>query len=143
MIVAGIDPGVETGWAEWDTDAKQLVAVRTLKLHTAWVRVLELQAGGQLSHVVFEDARMRTWFGNTGREKLQGAGSVKRDCKAWADFLTDNVIPYRAVSPQSKGAKLDAGPFARLTGWQAITSNHGRDAAMLVFQARALKVQPA
>ena len=31
------------------------------------------------------------------------------------------------------GAKLDAAAFKRLTSWQGRTSEHGRDAAMLVW----------
>lgn len=132
-IAVGVDPGVHTGFAEWSRDSRRFVRVTALKLHEAWARVLDLHQSGQLHSVTFEDARLRTYFGAKGREALQGAGSVKRDCSAWADFLGAHGIPYRTLSPRQKGAKLAAEPFARLTGWTERTNEHGRDAAMLVF----------
>jgi len=118
----------------WDSLRRRLVRVEALMLHEAWAAVLELHTSGVLHSVTFEDARLRTgYFGPNSQEKQQGAGSVKRDCKAWADFLGAHSIAYRAVSPQAKGAKLDAEPFRRLTSWTARTNEHGRDAAMLVF----------
>lgn len=131
--MVGVDPGVHTGFAEYDRLRRKLVRVTALKLHEAWARVLELHQAGQLHSVTFEDARLRTYFGEKGREALQGAGSVKRDCSAWADFLGAHGIAHHAISPKNKGAKLDAAPFARITGWTERTNEHGRDAAMLVY----------
>lgn len=134
MIMVGIDPGRTTGYAEWDRAARKLVRVQGMKLHEAWACVLALHQAGQLHSVTFEDARLRTgYFGEGSSAKQQGAGSVKRDCSAWADFLGAHGIPYRSVSPKAKGRKVDAAPFARLTGWQGRTNEHGRDASMLVF----------
>lgn len=130
----GIDPGVETGYAEWDGLRQRLIRVTSMRLHEAWAAVLELHAGGVLHSVTFEDARLRTgYFGPNSQAKQQGAGSVKRDCSAWADFLGAHGIPYHSISPRAKGAKVDADRFARLTGWQGRTNEHGRDAAMLVW----------
>jgi len=144
VIVVGIDPGVTTGYAEWDAAARRLVACAGLKIHEAMRRIAVLHAAGQLSHVIFEDARLRTWFGDRKRmsreeeiKRLQGAGSVKRDSTIWEDFLTDHGIPFRALSPQEKGAKYDASQFKRLTGWDQPTNEHGRDAGLLVFGTKA------
>jgi hypothetical protein len=132
--MVGVDPGVSTGFAEWDRASKSLRRCCALKLHEAWARVLALKAAGQLHSVTFEDARLRTgWFGERTAAKLQGAGSVKRDCSAWEDFLVDHGIAHLAVSPKQKGSKVAAPHFARITGWQGKTNEHGRDAAMLVF----------
>lgn len=134
----GIDPGVNTGFAVWLPEIKQLSFVASLPIHDAMRRVDEIhrQAGEGL-FVVFEDARARKWFGNSGREQLQGAGSIKRDSKIWADYLTDLRIPFAAISPQAKGAKWDAGRFKRITGWPHKTNEHGRDAALLVYGRKA------
>lgn len=83
--------------------------------------------------VRIEDARKRTWFGNAGREQLQGAGSIKRDCKIWEDFLTDNNIPFELVAPKNNKTKINASVFKKITRWQVQTNEHSRDAAMLVF----------
>jgi hypothetical protein len=139
MRVIGIDPGVHTGYAEWDAAARRLLVVTTMKIHAALWSVLEAHRAGDLSHVVFEDARLRTWFGDAGRETLMGAGSVRRDSTIWSEFLGDAGIPFRAISPKQKGAKYDAQQFARLTGWKERTNEHGRDAGLLVLGSHAMR----
>ena len=132
MIVIGIDPGTHTGYAAWDMERKVLSAVKTLKIHQAMEFVLEVHASGLLHSVTFEDARLRKWLGTKGREALQGAGSIKRDCTIWADFLGHHGIAYRAVAPQAGATKWGAEQFAKAFGWTARTSEHARDAALLV-----------
>lgn len=88
--------------------------------------------------VVFEDARQRKWFtpersNSEYRGKLMGAGAAKRDAKIWEEFLQDNIIPYEAHKPQAGGTKWPADHWARVTGWEGRTSEHARDAALLVF----------
>ena len=131
MLMVGIDPGVNTGFAVWD--GKALLAVSSMGICDAMMQVQVMHKVKSLHSVTFEDARLRTWYGNKGRDALQGAGSIKRDCQIWAEWLGLLGCPYKSVSPQAKGAKVDAATFARLTGWQGRTNNHGRDAAMLVF----------
>lgn len=132
-IVVGIDPGTTTGYAEWCRKERRLLAVEGLLIHRAFERVLRLHSMGQLHSVTFEDARLRTWYGNAGREQLQGAGSIKRDCTAWADFLGDYEIPYRSVKPQKGLTKWTTEAFRARTKWEPRTNEHGRDAAFLVW----------
>jgi hypothetical protein len=139
-LIIGIDPGVDTGFAEWNRATKKLARVATMHIHVAMAEVRRLHMAGALRKVVFEDARMRTWFGEADERQArsgagirEGIGSVKRDCSIWADFLQDLGVPYANVKPAKGSTKLTAEAFAKLTGWTARTSNHGRDAAMLVF----------
>ena len=133
-LIAGIDPGVKTGFAVWSRVEQRLTTVETVGITRAMTLIRTMADAETLHSVRFEDARMRTWFGARGREALQGAGSIKRDCSIWQEFLQGLVgVPFLPVSPQAKGAKLDAQAFKRLTGWQGRTSEHGRDAALLVF----------
>lgn len=134
MMWIGIDTGTHTGLAVWDDKLKKLTSLETIPIHRAMSRVLELSSTEDV-FVIFEDARQRTWFGrdkNTNA-KLQGAGSIKRDCSIWEDFCKDYQIPYRAVPPQKGGTKWTAEYFNYVTGWQGKTSNHARDAALLVL----------
>lgn len=139
-IIIGIDPGTHTGFARYDRHAKRLVQVDTLPIHTA-MKLVEFQWKVECIHmVVFEDARLRKWFGHadlrqarSGPGIREGVGSVKRDCSIWADFLGDIGVPYKALKPGAGMTKLDDEKFARLTGWTARTSNHARDAAMLCW----------
>ncbi len=137
-IIVGIDPGVNTGFCAWDCESRKITEIKSIKIHEAMLRVLALRDGGGLVGVVFEDARLRTWYGTTRGTKadtarLQGAGSVKRDCQIWADFLAGSGIKCHAISPQGKGAKACAQDFARITGMMARINEHARDAGMLVF----------
>ena len=138
MIYIGIDPGTHTGVAFWDGSKQELIELATIPIHQALEKVRRFYNDNKGLFdicVVFEDARQRTWFGkdkNTSA-KLQGAGSIKRDCSIWEDFLTDYGIPFRAVPPQKGCTKWDDKYFKRVTGWKGKTSNHSRDAAILVF----------
>lgn len=131
MIYIGIDTGVNTGYAVWDSAAHRFTDIRTLKIHEAMDAVLAIRED---KTVVFEDARKRKWFGNDkGRNQLQGAGSIKRDGKIWEDFLKDKGVEFVMKAPAAGMTKWDADYFNRVTGWKGRTSKHARDAAMLVF----------
>lgn len=130
----GIDSGTTTGYSIWDSKERRLLLVDSMKIHVAManIQMLEREYLDQ-TLIRVEDARLRTWFGNSGREKLQGAGSVKRDAVIWEEFLTDLKANFQMVAPKNNKTKVDAELFKKLTGWQHKTNEHARDAAMLVF----------
>lgn len=133
MIFIGIDTGVHTGFAVWDSDTKELVEISTLTITQAMQRVTELRVILRHVKLYIEDARKRTWFGKAGREKLQGAGSVKRDCSIWEDWCKEQGIECVMVAPKHNRTKLSAAQFRVLTKWTGRTTSHSRDAAMMVF----------
>lgn len=137
MIYIGIDPGTHTGIAVWDTREGKFLSLRTLLIHRAMTFILtwslKAEETGQEIQVVFEDARQRKWYGNESNAKRQGAGSVKRDCSIWEDFCRDYQIPFVAVPPMKGGTKVSESYFKTISGWKGRTSNHARDAAMLVI----------
>ena len=134
MIYIGIDTGTHTGVAIWDAKYKLFVDITTLKIDEAFeIILLYKEAEKDDIFVKFEDARLRKWYGNSGREKLQGAGSIKRDCVIWEDFLKRKKIQYKAVPPKNNTTKLSKEAFMNITKYEGITSEHSRDAAMLVF----------
>jgi len=142
MIYVGIDCGERTGLAVWDSARKDFLRVETLPLYRALEVVRDYQQQStelEPLAVIFEDARKRTWFARERnaseyRGKLMGAGSVKRDAKIWEEFLDGYGIPHQAVAPRKGMTKWDAEYFAKVTGWKGRTSEHARDAALLVFQ---------
>lgn len=134
-LVIGIDTGTKTGLAVWDKSKKSLSNVATMKIHEAMSYVLTTYHDYEPNILVrVEDARKRKWFGNSGKEQLQGAGSIKRDAVIWEDFLKDLGCDYEMVAPKNNKTKLTEEYFKKLTGWQGRTSEHSRDACMLVFQ---------
>jgi len=134
-IAIGLDPGVDTGVAVWDHRNLHFTRIESMKIHEAMDLVKEYKRifAGDI-FVRFEDARLRDWFGTSGREKLQGAGSIKRDSKIWEDFLIDNKIDFVPTKPTAGGTKMKSAPFAKLTNWRSKTNEHNRDAALLVWQ---------
>jgi hypothetical protein len=132
----GIDTGVNTGFALWDAKEKIFQVVKTMKIHEALRLISAMYRAGDTSKNTFirvEDARLRRWFGRTGVEKLQGAGSIKRDAVIWEDFLKDIGIDFEMVAPKENSTKMKSEHFAKLTKWKKPTNYHSRDAAMLVF----------
>ena len=143
MIIIGIDPGKQTGFAVKNLETGQFIGIATMKIHEAIAAVYNLiSLYPEQVYAVIEDARKRKWFGNTGREKLQGVGSVKRDCSIWADFLNDAGVDVRFEAPRKGATKWDEGVWKRATGWKERTSEHARDAALLIhgMNARNLKI---
>ena len=133
-IIIGIDTGTSTGFAVWHKPEKRFLEIVTLMIHQAMNRVLHYHATyGDDLFVRFEDARLRTWFKDKSVESLQGAGSIKRDCTIWDDFLKDNKIQYASIAPRRGLTKIPDDKFKMYTGWTDRTSNHARDAAMLVY----------
>ena len=130
FLCIGIDPGVNTGIAVYDMETKGIISVNTVDIHIAMNRI---SGNKELIKLVrFEDARLRKYI-TGGREKLQGAGSIKRDCKIWEDYLTWLGIPFQMVAPKDNRTKLKADRFEVITGYLHSTNEHGRDAAMLVY----------
>ncbi len=132
-IKIGIDPGVTTGFAVFDG---KLTNVESMKACEAERLILIAKDFLKEPFIVYvEDARKRKWFGSNSAEKRMGAGSVKRDCQRWEEWLTMHGIDYVLVAPKANRTKLTALQFKRLTGWQGRTNEHGRDAAMLIYGA--------
>lgn len=138
MICIGIDPGTHTGMAVWDTREGKFLSLETLPIHQAmrkvewWQNVCRATEAEMV--VVFEDARQRNWFGKGDvSAKMQGAGSIKRDCTIWEDFCKDCGISFQARHPIKGATKMSSEFFKIVTKWQGRTSEHSRDAAMLVI----------
>lgn len=134
LIRIGIDPGSKTGIAAYLVQTKKLILCETDSIVGAMKTVEDLLSveDNQLE-LWFEDARKRKWFGDSGREKLQGAGSVKRDSKIWQEFCEFHQIPYSAIPPRQIKTKMNTTVFKRITGWEGRTSEHARDAGSMVF----------
>ena len=127
MIYVGIDTGVNTGFAVWDSKQRSLLQVCSLPIHKAMERVRSLydeyKAGTERMSREME------------RKKLQGVGSVKRDASIWDDYLKELGVEYEMVAPKRNVTKLTQERFKALTGWQKQTNEHGRDGAMFSLVA--------
>lgn len=134
----GIDCGVNTGICVWNSEDKIIRHISTVRIHEAMERVKfwhNTNPGKVFVRV--EDARKRTWVPwqkneKEERGKREGAGSVKRDAIIWEDYLEFLKVPYEMVAPKNNKTKVDHSYFKKLTKYSGSTSEHARDAAMLV-----------
>lgn len=136
MLFIGIDTGVNTGYAVWDSGTQSFQCIDTITITQAFKRIEALIREGNSCTVIFEDARLRHWFGTSGPEKWQGAGSIKRDATIWETWCKENDIPYLKVAPKNNRTKLSSALFRKYTNYNGRTTDHARDAAMLVFGRR-------
>lgn len=143
--IIGIDTGLNTGIAVYCNFLKCYKDIETLKIHQA-IMLIANYAKNISSNILvrIEDARLRNWFGNKGKEVAQGVGSVKRDAVIWQDFLEDLGIYYELVAPKDNKTKLSVGEFISITGvnreevsgGKYSKGQHARDAAMLIYNLR-------
>lgn len=138
-ICVGVDPGQHTGIAVWDTSTRQFIEIRTTGIVSAMDYLTELHKEKKIMLLVFEDARQRTWIPRERdirqvKGRAMGAGSVKRDCSIWEEWCSARGIQFIASRPKTGMTKLTDAYFRGITGYDRRTNEHGRDAAMLVFQ---------
>ena len=148
----GIDPGRKTGFAVWDSSDKKLCVVKTFSFwqvadeleeisSTFLIHAPEPCALDVLPTVVIEDPSKNkpTFFrkGMTQREMQkisQNVGANKEHGLLMIDRAESLGFEVIRVRPYSKTqTKLKADTFKKITGYQGRTSEHARDAAMLVF----------
>lgn len=135
MILIGIDTGVSTGFA-WSINGK-FQSIDTESILSAQERVLNIAGdvanAGMDVIVCIEDVRLRKWVQKgVGKERMQGVGSVKRDCSIWQEFCERNGLQHIFVAPKAIQTKLSEKDFHMITGWKYKTSEHSRDSAMMI-----------
>lgn len=144
----GIDAGVNTGFAVWDAETSRFNKIATTTFWGA-IQALESEhmelAGKQTdvntTHgiaVYIENPNgNRPTFGKhqAYREKIsQNVGMNKRDAQLLIEYCKNNHILFFSITPGKHSmTKMKPEAFAKYTGYDARTSSHGRDAAMLVY----------
>jgi hypothetical protein len=128
-FVCGIDTGVNTGLAIWNCQNKAFELFGTYMIHQAFEIVKAYSKKGSIL-VRVEDART-IGGGKRSGYNAQGAGSIKRDGKAWQDFLEDYKIDFQMLAPNN--TKVGIPYFEKATGIKSRTSEHCRDACMIVL----------
>jgi hypothetical protein len=141
-IVVGIDPGTHTGMTAYDCEKKEYLFCETLSIHNAIFRLQEMANGlyfqkGML--IIVEDSRHISG----SAEKKLGAGSIRRDCSIWEDFLTDLLkkcgkdINFLFIRPSKNiYLKMDPDKWRVFSKYSApkLPSEHARDSATYLFK---------
>lgn len=136
MVYIGIDPGVKTGLAVIKNglyfSIKTLPILRAVELVNFYIN----ENGRDFVKVYIEDPNKRKYFGRTDRERLQGAGSIKRDFKIWMENFDEfSQLQVECLSPKQVGSLFDnVKVFKDATKWTNRTSKHARDAARMIYK---------
>jgi len=132
MLLIGIDPGKENGFAAYYTTLKKFTAIKTLKTFEVIEHLMALLERKEPFKVYIEDPNTFKYHGKDQSHKLQGAGSVKARFRVIVEFMDFYGIDYEKRSIQGT-VKYDALTFKKITKYEKSTSQHGRDAGMLVY----------
>ncbi len=141
MILIGIDP--PKGYAVWNTELKYISQIRTLDF---WGIIDDLhrvaEAPRPEDFKVYIEAPQENkpvWIRKGQSPQMmskiaQNVGENKGASKLIIEYMKLHDIEYEAVKPTKNSmTKLPIKQFQAITGWKHRTSEHGRDAAMLVF----------
>ena len=130
----GIDPGVTTGYAEIVDGEYRLIKQFNIIQAMNYIRIMNsLEIWEICLHV--ENPNLRKFFGNSGKEKYQGAGSIKRDYKIWTEFAAEYGIRLFPIAPMAIGSSFNnEAIFHAATGYKKKCGAHARDAAKIIFK---------
>ena len=140
-VVIAIDPGTNTGLSIYDCDNKEWIMCSTLQIHKALFIINNIitEKNPNINIlIIVEDSRKISG----GREKLLGAGSIRRDCSIWEDYLNEKAKLYNMtvlftfISPKgNKYLKMDKEVWKQIAKWgeSKMPSEHARDSATYLF----------
>ena len=137
--ILGIDPGASTGVAVYINGM-----LNRLETIEPW-QIPTLFDGFRADRVVFEDSRLQSHIWTTVASRpaalkmARNVGQIDSWCALIVAVCASLGVPAHGISPKSKGAKLDAKAFFRLTGWDGPSNCHCRDAAMVAWPYRSAK----
>lgn len=131
----GIDPGINCGVAV--SENGKLTHVTSMRLY----ELFEFMDSLNHSEIKVYIENPNTWrphgknaFIDTNR--LQGAGGVKQTYKHIVEYLINKKINHVPTSISGTLKKLKSPTFVSYTGWEKKTNEHGRDAAMIIFNRK-------
>lgn len=144
-IFMGIDPGQETGVALWDKKNQKFISISTM---TFWRTIewmyhwKESQALHDILLTVFlEDPTQNrpVWIRDGMEDRrhvkiAQDVGKNKRDAELIHEWCSLQMVECKLLVPgKNSQSKLTPESFKNITKYSGRTSQHGRDAAMLVY----------
>jgi hypothetical protein len=142
LIVLGIDPGQSTGLAVYANGILKALATVSADTLPDWIAQSAMN-GLKPGLIAFEDSRLTSHvFAAKGMRRAaslkiaRNVGEIDAKCSAIVLLAGSLNIACVGVSPERKGAKLNAKDFKRITGWQLQSNQHVRDAAMVAWPYR-------
>ena len=150
----GIDAGVRTGFAIWDSNRSLFNLIKSFSffecLHSLLLFKQQAEEEKFSFAVVIEDPNAnRPTFRQHGgnqfvRERIsQNVGANKRDAALIHEFCDLHSIASFLIRPTKKSlTKLSAAEFKEYTQWAGGGDQHARDAAGLIFGMKPIRIRP-
>ena len=137
----GIDCGKKTGVAVWDVNAQRFSIIKTLDFWSAFEWIVN-EFSVKKTGIFVEDPaqnkpvwRRATMKNHEFQKKCQHVGGVKRESLLLIEGLERRGYNVQALRPTKLSyTKMSSQSFKKITNYNKRTSEHGRDAAMLVFK---------
>ncbi len=147
----GLDPGKSTGVCLYDKSQKVIIMLDTLDFWEVFDLIKELSFihshidhQGKLSFVIENSSLNKPTFAKAGdgkeltRQKIsRNVGMNQRESVLLIEGIRRLGYEVKEVTPSKKSAytgKITVPMFKAMTGWKGTSSQHARDAAMLVIQ---------
>ena len=149
-LFIGIDAGKHCGFAVWNKTTQQFHLIETYTFWQCMDKIwgyyqIYIKNKSELIIVVEDVTGNKPTFNrkdkdgeelneNIMRKISQDVGKVKRDTQLISEWCEMKKLRVLKIVPKRNAqTKLDAIVFKNITGWDGRTSEHARDAAMLVF----------
>lgn len=134
---AAADPGVNTGFAIYDTLTKKFRLIETWTFCLVYEYLRDTKLKGQISSVTVEVPRTNHVWGDKARR--YNVGRNNREAELLAEMIERlgyKVIRQHPLGKIKKVGNISAEKiFRKLTGWTGRTDKDNRDAAMLAMKA--------
>lgn len=133
-FLIGIDPGKNTGFAVYNTQEKAFVSCNTYSFWEAVDLLSYYKKFGFCAYVELPRNK-HVWHSgaksqNAKNRTAVNVGSVIREAELIVEWLKREQVEHKIVAPKGK---VNDAVFRKLTGWTGRTSQHARDAAMMIM----------
>ena len=134
-ILVGLDPGIKTGVAIANNG--ELLVLKTFYLkQTNLFDIFDFIQKANPDKIILEDSSLVSNLWNNGNS----VGKNQMLSRIFKDFALYHNIKIECVNPMIRkrgySTKLSKTQFEKLTGWNKKSSEHSRDAAMLIWRQR-------
>ena len=141
----GLDPGISTGFCMYDKTFKQIIKLATVEFWELFDALDEIKrlAPDQVKFIIENSALNKPTFvkgGGDTQKKMQkisrNVGSNQRESTLLIEGIRRygfHVIEVKPTGSRGVKRKWSEETFQKITGYKGRSSQHARDAAMLVF----------
>jgi hypothetical protein len=136
-FIIGIDPGLNTGFAVYQIDRKEIIGTDTLDF---WQTIARINLYDKEALIVIEnpDLNKPMFYNKYGNQNIrkynkiaQNVGMNKKEAILLIQYFERYQIPYKTIKPVTK--KWTTADVKLYTGQEIKCSQHCRDAIKLIF----------